>query len=362
MSDSDSPVDHRPSDSNTTPRRPTKLVVWDGDDTLWRGTLTAGDVPELPEGRLNLLQELCGMGVLQSVASTNDQADVETALHRLGIADYFLAPRGSLSLPKPSMVQAIMDDLCLVNPEEVLFLDDNPHHVDEVGVSLGIRGMTDVDPQRILPLCRRDHYTEEDRNRVAMYRGEIARKAAAACYPGDRTEFLRSLGLKATIRRATHDDVPRVWSLISRSNRMGAVCREFTEDEIVGSQRHGSLWVMEAEDKFGRYGTSAVARLSAAGVMSILVVSCRLRGKGLGSAFLGSLLNWYLDHSPMNSRISPERVPLIAQWVETKYNGEVRALFDWYKFDIQKHGDLCTATSAITPASLPDWISTTLES
>ena len=70
------------------PAAKVKCVVWDLDNTLWGGTLIETDDPntlELKPGVRELIEELDRRGIIQSVASKNDQAAAMTVLEHLGL-------------------------------------------------------------------------------------------------------------------------------------------------------------------------------------------------------------------------------------------------------------------------------------
>lgn len=334
---------------------PKKLVVWDGDETLWEGTLLNGDTPLLPPGRLELCERLYNMGVLQAVASKNTPQDVEQTLHVLGLSRFFLANQASLNTPKYQMIRTIMDELGLANYSDILFIDDDPFNTVEAQERLGLDACNNVDETMLLTTCGKPVYTKEDRDRVEMYRSEMVRKEAGKAYANDRTEFLKSCDMRAVVRLATEADMPRVIGLVERAHRLSAAAVQYDKEALQRMYRLGELWVMEASDKFGSYGLSGVVRVfytqltEKTTVITLFTISCRLQGKGYGSALLGHMIN--MARSAMH-----------ATWLETEYNGGVRNLYEWYKFTITKDQDnLCTAQLPTTQVSLPSWISITSE-
>src|SRR5207253_1886821 len=72
--------------------RQIKCVVWDLDNTLWKGTLVEGTVVLNP-GIVELLKYFDERGILLSVVSKNDFAPAWKKLLELGVAKYFLYPQ-----------------------------------------------------------------------------------------------------------------------------------------------------------------------------------------------------------------------------------------------------------------------------
>src|SRR5690606_23598033 len=100
-----------------------KLLIWDLDDTLWRGTLAEGDVPVLYELRAEAIRRLNLAGVVHSICSKNDAAKARSELERFGLWDQFVFPEISFE-PKGELVKRIIGDMQLRAPD-VVFIDDN---------------------------------------------------------------------------------------------------------------------------------------------------------------------------------------------------------------------------------------------
>lgn len=344
-----------------------KLLVWDGDNTLWNGTLAEGDVPTLSPGRWELCEELNDRGVLQALATHNREEDARVALRALGLEPFFLYNQAVFGPPKSAMIRAIVQDYALSKYSDVVFIDDNLFNREEVRQALPLVEV--FDPQDLGNVVQgfftKEHYTDEDRLRVRRYQSEEQRKRAAVAYGEDYVQFLRSCGIVLEVKRATVEDLPRVVDLIHRANRMAALARLFTEEELreaVDRPTGGNVWVARVRDKFGDYGLSAVMITDVKadnGVVRIvaLVISCRLQGRGIGSAFIGWLLNRYAT-----------RTHFIAAWQETDYNAGMRALYEWYHFAFDEYewyhfafgeDDSRRVEARLVrqePVALPDWV------
>ena len=68
-----------------------KLIIWDLDDTLWRGTLSEGGV-DIPAENFQLIVDLTDIGIINSICSKNDYEPTKAKLQQLGIWDYFVFP------------------------------------------------------------------------------------------------------------------------------------------------------------------------------------------------------------------------------------------------------------------------------
>ncbi|MBT5306548.1 MAG: HAD-IIIC family phosphatase, partial [Candidatus Scalindua sp.] len=72
--------------------RKIKCVVWDLDDTLWDGVLMEHDPCLLKRGVVDTIKELDDRGLLQSIASKNEESSAMEKLKSYGLSDYFLYP------------------------------------------------------------------------------------------------------------------------------------------------------------------------------------------------------------------------------------------------------------------------------
>jgi FkbH-like protein len=329
-----------------------KVLVWDGDETLWNGTVAEGDPISIPVEVRDVVEELYRRGVVQSIASHNLQADIDAIVHSKGLEPFMVYPQAAFGVPKSQMILRLQEELNISKLEDFVFVDDSEHNRAEVKFTLP--EVTVVEPWQ-LPNVVEEHfskaeYTDEDRDRVRMYKAEAARKQAGEAYGGDKIGFLRTLGMKATVRPADPNELPRIANLVGRANRLAAAAIPLSGEDLVKPVIFEKLKVLEAEDKFGKYGVSGVILVSQdifTTIIGLLVISCRLQGKGLGSAFLGSIIN---------ANIGPGHVAQ-AVWKATEYNAGIKELYKWYEFSIMEHNNTVIATKLMDRyVMLPDWI------
>ena len=69
-----------------------KLVMWDLDETFWKGTIDDGDVPVIPESHIELVKALTDHGIVNSICSKNNKDIVKAVLIEKGIWDLFVFP------------------------------------------------------------------------------------------------------------------------------------------------------------------------------------------------------------------------------------------------------------------------------
>jgi FkbH-like protein len=272
-----------------------KCVVWDLDNTLWDGILLEGPVV-IRERAVEIVKALDARGILQSIASRNDAGTVMARLQAAGLADYFLHPQinwNSKAASLRSIAAAIN-----IGRDAIAFIDDQAFERDEVRFSLpevlciDAAGLDDVlDMPELTPLV----VTDEARHRRSMYQSEIQRRHAEEAFVGPREEFLATLGLRLTIAPVGDGDLERAEELTVRTHQLNTTGVTYSKHELDAyreSERH-KLLVASLEDRYGSYGTIGLALLECEAdqwTIKLLLVSCRVMSRGIGSLMLNHLM------------------------------------------------------------------------
>jgi methoxymalonate biosynthesis protein len=283
------------TDSAGTDEAVIKCVVWDIDNTLLDGVYTeSGDHPPAADpGLLSVLHELAGRGILNALASRNPPAAADYVRELTG-ADFAAVECGWGS--KADAVGRIAADLDLA-PEAIAFVDDDMVERAEVAAALpDVLVLTPEDAAEAAdwPQFSPAVVTAEARRRGLLYRDRRRRQAQARAFGGTRDEFLRHVGTRITIGRATPADVPRLHELSVRTHQLNSAGEPRTGAELAGlieSPGHLVATVSLADD-FGDDGLVGAAILAgnAAGPWSapLVMMSCRALGRGA----LDALLAW----------------------------------------------------------------------
>src|SRR6476620_5521637 len=93
-------------------KEPIRLVIWDLDETFWRGTLTEGGIHEYVQAHHDIVIELAKRGIISSICSKNDYETAEKILKEYAIWDYFVFPSLDWT-PKGPRLQALIEDIQL---------------------------------------------------------------------------------------------------------------------------------------------------------------------------------------------------------------------------------------------------------
>ncbi|WP_433381579.1 HAD-IIIC family phosphatase [Streptosporangium sp. CA-115845] len=276
-----------------------KCLVWDLDNTLWRGTLLEDGEVRLPEAVRELVVELDSRGILQSVASKNDHDLAWAKLEELGIAEYFVLPRIGWGL-KSESVRDIAERLKFAHGT-IAFVDDQPAERAEVAFHLPDVRCYDAAEVSALgerPEFRPETVTADARRRRSMYQAEFERDAEQAAFTGPAEEFLRSLDLRMRIGRATEEELTRVGELTLRTSQMNATGVHYSDAtlrELLADPDHEVL-VASMSDRFGPHGAVGVLLLAThlgAWHLKLLATSCRVVSFGAGAA----IINWLTDQA-----------------------------------------------------------------
>ncbi|OLF10156.1 hypothetical protein BLA60_17060 [Actinophytocola xinjiangensis] len=331
-----------------------KCVVWDLDDTLWRGTLSAGDDVVPRDGIVDLVRTLDSRGILQSVASKNNHDDALRRLTELGLAEYFLYPQVNWN-SKSSSVTEIQKRLN-IGFDTIMFVDDQPFERDEVSfVHPDVETVDAADHLTLATLPRLSPavVTEDAARRREMYLQDQARGDAELGYQGPQEEFLRGLDMVFTIARAADGDLPRLEELTERTNQLNSTGIQYSYDHLERLSRDPGhdLWVCELTDRYGSYGKIGMALVEKHAdrwVINLLLMSCRTVSKGVGTVLLSFLLR----------RAADEGTRLFARFRRTDRNRQMLLTYQLANFRVveQDGSDYLYENDLSVRPEFPDYI------
>ncbi|NGM23450.1 HAD-IIIC family phosphatase [Roseomonas stagni] len=238
-----------------------RLVVWDLDETFWRGTVTEGGIREYVQQHHDMIIELNRRGIMCSICSKNDFETVKAILVERGIWDYFIFPSISWE-PKGLRIARLIEDVQLRAPT-VLFLDDNPNNRAEAAAL--VPGLQVEDEHFVAGLLADPRFKGKDDaglSRLKQYKLLETRKADEARATGGNEEFLRQSGIRVFIDYDVAGNIDRVVELINRTNQLNFTKNRLPEDAGLARAHilqklsrfdcHAGL--VRVEDKYGDYG------------------------------------------------------------------------------------------------------------
>jgi FkbH-like protein len=271
---------------------PTRLVIWDLDETFWEGTLTEGGIRYRRDNH-DIVIELCRRGIMNAICSKNDFDQVRKILTREGIWDYFIFPSISWEAKGPR-VQALIESIQLRAPT-ILYIDDNPlnraearHFVPELQVA----DETIIPTLLESPLCQGKN--DSELTRLGQYKLLEKRQADAVAAGGDNLEFLRASNIRVTIEHDIEANIDRAIELINRTNQLNFTKSRLSEDAgVARAELRKSLGkysiqagLIGVRDRYGDYGYCGFYLMHSGGGLSVMqqfCFSCRILGMGVES-------------------------------------------------------------------------------
>ncbi|MEU5289237.1 HAD-IIIC family phosphatase [Streptomyces sp. NPDC020755] len=274
-----------------------KCLVWDLDNTLWRGTLLEDGHVEVDDAIRKVVTELDARGVLQAVSSRNDHDEAWGRLEELGLAEYFVLPHIGWG-PKSDSVRRIAERLNF-SLKTIAFIDDLPTERAEVEYHLpDVRTYSAEDAGALLglPEFSPPVVTVDARRRREMYRAGFERELEREKHEGADEDFLRSLDLVMRIGKARDEEITRVEELTLRTSQMNATGVHYSDAalrSLLSDEQHEVL-VVSLTDRFGPHGAVGVMlieKTEQAWRIKLLATSCRVVSFGAGAV----LLRWLTD-------------------------------------------------------------------
>ena len=303
-----------------------KCVVWDLDNTLWDGILAEDINVSLKPGVKEIIEELDNRGILQSIASKNDYKSAMDMLEKFGIDKFFLYPQINWNA-KSDGIQIIREKLNF-GIDTFAFIDDQEFERQEVSFSIPeVMCIDSVDTPSILKLpCMNPKYvTSDSKNRRLLYMSDQKRNEFEEEYSGTKEEFLKTLNIEFKISRADTEDLKRVEELTVRTHQLNSTGTVYSYDELEELIHSSDYLVLVAEmkDKFGTYGKigiSVVEKKENRWDVKLLLMSCRVMSKGVGTVMLRYIMKL----------AKQEGVKLYADFIPTDRN---RIMYITYKFE-----------------------------
>lgn len=331
-----------------------KCVVWDLDNTLWKGILSEGDEIVINDNVLDVIKGLDNRGILQSISSKNDFDAAFSKLKELKIDEYFIYPQINWN-PKSNGLKNIAKSIN-IGIDTLAFVDDQEFEREEV--NFNIPEILCIDAKNInkildMPEMNPIHLTEDSKNRRKLYQNDIVRNKIQEEFEGTEEEFLRSLGMKFSINKVQNDDLTRAEELTVRTHQLNATGYTYSYEELEQFSKDDGYDVLIAglEDKYGDYGKIGLVLIEKGDKvwnLKLLLMSCRVMSRGVGSVLLNYIVR----------KANKVGVTLRAEFVPTDRN---RVMYITYKFggfkEVEKSDDMIIFEATYDRISpLPDYV------
>ena len=267
-----------------------KLVIWDLDETFWKGTLAEEGMTPVA-GNADKVMELSRRGIVNSICSKNDYERAKSKLVEMGIWEYFVFPSISFN-PKGKQVAEMIEGAAL-RAENVLFIDDNPSNLEEV--KFFNPGIMAVHPQDALEaLLDHPHLAgkpDPELTRLKQYQFLQKKVEERSTSSLSNEEFLRASNIRVTIDYDIDANFDRVVELINRTNQLNYTKKRLETSnqiarfrELVNESYGYHAGCVRAQDNYGDYGLIGfflMKRIPRGTKLIHFVFSCRTMNMGI---------------------------------------------------------------------------------
>lgn len=230
-----------------------KLIIWDLDETFWRGTFTEGEVM-IPEDNIKFLHDTLDMGIIHSICSKNDFFSIKEKLVSENLWECFVFPSIDWT-PKGGRIKEIIETMKL-RPDNVIFIDDNLQNLAEVKyvcpkiTTISAKELPSLVAQ-VQCLKKRDTLHK----RLEQYQ-QMERKESARIQYQSNEDFLYSCDIRVEIKKYCVSEIDRIHELILRSNQLNYTKFRQSKEELLSllTEVDVSSGYVTVSDKFGDYG------------------------------------------------------------------------------------------------------------
>lgn len=230
-----------------------KLVIWDLDETFWKGTLSEGPVEIIPE-HVEMVRTLVQRGIMCSISSKNDLEPAKAELERAGIWDYFIFPVVNWN-PKGENIKDIISR-CQLRAVNVLFIDDNVSNRNEAEFyNPGLMTMDAVDLPHLLDDEGLQGKEDSKLSRLKQYK-ILEQKEVFKTSCSDNTDFLIKSNIRIEYLRDIKANSARIAELIARSNQLNFTKIRIDESGVLALAENPNFEcaAIHVVDNFGDYG------------------------------------------------------------------------------------------------------------
>lgn len=361
--------------------RSSKALIFDCDNTLWKGILGEDGVSGISMNGLSkegipfaevqsLAKSLAASGVIIGLCSKNNPEDVDqviTSHPDMILKEEDIVIKKVNWNDKASNLRSIAADLN-IGIDSVVFIDDSDFEINLIRSELPEVKVFQVPKEthkypdlirEISNLFFQVSRTKEDLQKTKNYKEQILRNQELESH-GNIEDYLKSLELELDIFLNKADLIPRLAQMTQKTNQFNLSTKRLSEQDVKNLMASGAMvYALGVKDKFGDSGITGMAILTLDGNRAdfhTLLLSCRILGRNLEFAFIYSLINdmkergveWVDGHfirTPKNAQVENlfETVgfePLIKENDKRDYSTQLRDfIFKTYDYiKINRHG------------------------
>lgn len=310
---------------NNTEGKKVKCVIWDLDNTLWNGVAIENKNVEIQKPLVDLIKDFDSRGIVNSIASKNDEAQAGEILKRYGIDEYFVFKKINWN-PKSVNIRKTLEQMN-IHPDTVVFVDDNPFERDEV--KLRLPSITCLDPKDMLSFAKCSRFdtviTEDAKKRRETYRMLEELKSEEETWSGNIDDFLVSCKIHLNLSAPTDQTLPRCYELLQRTNQLNSSGRRLSLEEVTAMTKNPKIdsYVLQSTDKFGDYGIVGFLMVNHSdGIPCVtdFVISCRVANKKIEPTLINYLAGKYGGNLYFNFKRTNRNGPMFKIITDLKMN------------------------------------------
>ncbi len=327
-----------------------KCIVLDLDNVLWGGILGEDGFDRIklgedPTGRAyvdfqRLLLSYYNRGIILAINSKNNDDEalkvIQEHPNMILRGRHFAAMRINWKDKVENMIE--LADEMNIGLDSIVFVDDSPQERERMKQALPqvlvqdlpkspfqyAEALQQIDDLNALVL------SEEDRRRGDMYYAKKKRTALMESI-GSLEDFLKSLEMRAEIKLADSFTIPRVTSLINRTNQFNLTTRRYSQaqvEQMCSQPGEFQVYSMRVSDRFGDEGIVGVAIVRREGekwVIDSFLLSCRVIGRTVETALLAKIAE--------DAQVDGASV-LIGEYIPTRKNRPASSFYSDHHFEI----------------------------
>lgn len=256
-----------------------KLIIWDLDETFWKGTLSEENVI-IPKENIELIKNLTKRGIINSICSKNEKSEVQKKLKEIELEDYFVFNSINWDAKGPR-IKATIESMAL-RDSNVLFIDDNLSNLNEAKFYCNnIMTSTPDIIDDLIKICNTIGKDDAELSRLKQYKVLEQKKSDSEKFESSE-KFLYASNICVEIEHDSLDQIERLHELALRSNQLNFTkirpsIEEFKED-INSAKNHGYVKV---KDNYGDYGIVGFYLVDSNDKVKHFFFSCRTMGMGI---------------------------------------------------------------------------------
>lgn len=295
-----------------------KLVIWDLDDTFWKGTLSEGGVIPI-ENNISLVKALTDCGIVNAICSKNDEPPVMDMLKQMGVNDYFVFNSIDWT-PKGERIKNLIIDMGL-RPVNVLFVDDNIVNLNEARFySDGLMIAEPIILNGLADFISRQPKKDLSHSRLNNYK-TLEKKVISKKDFSDNLSFLYSTNTQVAISKDCLENISRLHELVLRTNQLNYTKNRMSIEELESLIKQDDIdcGYVTVRDKFGDYGIIGFFAIKNKKCIHFLF-SCRAIGQGVEQWVYAKLGYPQLD--VVGDVIQPLTNAPAPKWINQSVNSE----------------------------------------